>query len=387
MDPLPLSQPEPKPRFSFKLVTLIFIVAVPVSLLVYKASLARICPTAPGYPSFARNIFTGEEKDFINPCVIPLWWRTIIPDVIYSPQTQADWQIYRNEKYGFEFSYPQDLELTEHLIEDVDMTPEDPTDKTFDYLEVNLHDKRDRQIFNFNLSMNHPGMGFESWNVVSESKVSIGGIEADKVIFEQEGGHEAGLRLADYTFRKDADRGFGVTASGDYEKADEILSTFRFFEPIDISNWKVYRNEEYGFEVKYPNDWYFKNCFGYEIVFADSPAVNNCAGSVRRGPISISLHAPSTASERNAIEEEFFIQVKNRPSQNMVRSDIFVGGKSAIKLTPPVGISVGTYGYTSTVFLFLRDRIFEINYFTLAPEDKDYSDIFNQMIGTIKFTK
>ena len=26
-------------------------------------------------------------------------------------------------------------------------------------------------------------------------------------------------------------------------------------EGIDTSNWKTYRNEEYGFEVKYPNNW------------------------------------------------------------------------------------------------------------------------------------
>lgn len=28
------------------------------------------------------------------------------------------------------------------------------------------------------------------------------------------------------------------------------------FEEVDISNWKTYRNEEYGFEVKYPTDWF-----------------------------------------------------------------------------------------------------------------------------------
>ena len=29
-------------------------------------------------------------------------------------------------------------------------------------------------------------------------------------------------------------------------------------EKIDISTWKIYRNEEYGFEVRYPNDWEFE---------------------------------------------------------------------------------------------------------------------------------
>lgn len=28
-------------------------------------------------------------------------------------------------------------------------------------------------------------------------------------------------------------------------------------EAMDTSAWKTYRNEEYGFEVKYPPDWYY----------------------------------------------------------------------------------------------------------------------------------
>src|SRR3989338_8131969 len=40
------------------------------------------------------------------------------------------------------------------------------------------------------------------------------------------------------------------------EILNQILSTFKFIEPADISDWKVYRNEEYGFEVKYPKYWH-----------------------------------------------------------------------------------------------------------------------------------
>ena len=36
-----------------------------------------------------------------------------------------------------------------------------------------------------------------------------------------------------------------------------MLSTFKFTEltNIDISSWKTYRNEEYGFEFEYPEDF------------------------------------------------------------------------------------------------------------------------------------
>jgi len=39
---------------------------------------------------------------------------------------------------------------------------------------------------------------------------------------------------------------------------DQILSTFKFIDPtsqVDTSNWQTYRNEEFGFEFKYPHKW------------------------------------------------------------------------------------------------------------------------------------
>lgn len=36
---------------------------------------------------------------------------------------------------------------------------------------------------------------------------------------------------------------------------DGILSSFKFIEKNDISDWKTYRNEKYGIEIKYPENW------------------------------------------------------------------------------------------------------------------------------------
>src|SRR3989338_1280686 len=40
-------------------------------------------------------------------------------------------------------------------------------------------------------------------------------------------------------------------------------------EEIDTSNWKIYRNEEYGFEFRYPGDWIRKEGLGIQsdIIF------------------------------------------------------------------------------------------------------------------------
>jgi len=39
------------------------------------------------------------------------------------------------------------------------------------------------------------------------------------------------------------------------EEFKKIVSTLEFFEPSDTSDWQTYRNEEFGFEFRYPKDW------------------------------------------------------------------------------------------------------------------------------------
>jgi hypothetical protein len=40
-----------------------------------------------------------------------------------------------------------------------------------------------------------------------------------------------------------------------YQHFCETLEELIRSEPIDTSNWKIYRNEKYGFEIKYPESW------------------------------------------------------------------------------------------------------------------------------------
>jgi len=41
-------------------------------------------------------------------------------------------------------------------------------------------------------------------------------------------------------------------------------------EEIDTSGWTSYRNEEYGFEVKYPNNWFLENSTSFSFLVKDS---------------------------------------------------------------------------------------------------------------------
>ncbi|OGG07083.1 hypothetical protein A2872_00160 [Candidatus Gottesmanbacteria bacterium RIFCSPHIGHO2_01_FULL_42_12] len=46
------------------------------------------------------------------------------------------------------------------------------------------------------------------------------------------------------------------------DDARAIISTFKFIEKVDTSTWKTYRNEEFGFEFRYPGNWVYQELGG-----------------------------------------------------------------------------------------------------------------------------
>ena len=145
-----------------------------------------------------------------------------------STDKTANWKTYTNNEYGFEFKYPDTLQITEESDQrNFDLRPEDPNNELFNWFSLHLADKRDRQIFNFSVSINHPGLGFGGTETVSKTTVTIDGVNANKEIFQEIGGEYKGEKMVLYTFNKSGN-GYMVLGTGTYELADTILSTFKF---------------------------------------------------------------------------------------------------------------------------------------------------------------
>jgi len=122
----------------------------------------------------AKNLATGECKEFGNPCIVPEGWVKVDSCSIYSPSALpviSGWQIYRNDKAGIEFNYPTGwIKLIENQ----------PADKMLSVVVVN---KKENPEVRFEAFLNY-GVGFENLSFIrNESKINFCNVSVNKQLF------------------------------------------------------------------------------------------------------------------------------------------------------------------------------------------------------------
>ena len=163
----------------------------------------------------------------------------------------SDWKAYRNEDSGYEIQYPAGWTVSAWgkiayfcgpLIQVCGPEPHD--------VKANVSVSVKGETGTLESYVQSPASGLE---IVDE--VELGG---QKAYITGSVSDNFGKFIEKQVHVKHGDSIYEVTAySEGYSKSefDRILSTFKFIDSTGTSDWIIYRNEEYGFEFKYPNDW------------------------------------------------------------------------------------------------------------------------------------
>lgn len=149
---------------------------------------------------------------------------------------------------------------------------------------------------------------------------------------------------------------------------------------IDISSWKIYKNEDYGYSVEYPSAWLIKTRENYQVHFL-APEGSRISGDSWSGEGNIFI-------TMNELQNN---QKLNPPSQYSSKSSISIDGINAIRYEGVEGgqdRTIPSFMYTvvdivknnKELNLIFSDQVSDRN-------DEKYIIIYNKMLSSFKFIK
>lgn len=157
------------------------------------------------------------------------------------------------------------------------------------------------------------------------------------------------------------------------EKRETAGSSSEF---LTTESWNIYRNEEYGFEIRYPKDWTVENQGTYLLFY--NPEEQNIY------PVQISfLENPKQLSVKEWVEDKISLHVIS--SIGLI-SEKNINGTMVIRLTEsgrvrlPQGDLTEGWFEKESVYALQGTTIYNL----ITVTNHEY---FNQMLSTFRFIK
>ncbi len=282
----------------------------------------------------------------------------------------ADWKTYRNEEYGFEIILLDSWAGYSILTESWNGITLDNNSAKYEGPKIIIRNPNwsDNEIW-----QDIPILVFTKyeWQLVEQGNLNI---SAAPVGPEKLGENEK------YIFALPP-RWIGFSDALGQNEAREIIKTFKAisFSLNETADWKTYRNEEYGFEVKYPEDW--------KIITKTVRSTGTEIEFYKNKDTKISIRSGFRYSQnlgRNYSLEEWITESKEAIKKyqlNLKEEEIKIDNVQATKLSYRNTQDLTTY----EIYTQKEGLMYEIIVLFNSSNENIYNQTFNQILSTFKF--